>query len=64
MVSFIDNDIPSNKELWLYYNQINPNTAIKMLNYSEISSDGMITNKDDVHTIIRDYLINNRLIQK
>ena len=22
----------------------------------------MITNKDDVHTIIRDYLINNRLV--
>ena len=33
-----------------------------MLNYSEKSSDGMINNKDDVHTIIRDYLINNRLV--
>ena len=22
----------------------------------------MITNKDDVHTIMRDYLINNRLV--
>ena len=62
IVSYIDNDIPSNKELWLHYNQINPNTAIKMLNYSDVSSDGIINNKDDVHTIIRDYLINNRLV--
>ena len=29
MTSFIDNDIPSNKELWLYYNEINPKQLLK-----------------------------------
>ena len=57
---YIENEIPTNKELWMYYNQINPETSLKMMNYSEIKSDGTLSNNDDVYTIIRDYLINNR----